>query len=40
MGDGLLVRGGELPELGDRGRDDLQGKIDVGLRGPATEAET
>src|SRR5438094_4423377 len=39
LGGGLLVRGGELAELGDGGGNDLQGKIDVGLRGLAAETE-
>ncbi len=39
MGDGFLVSRGELAELGDGGGDDLQGEIDVSLRGVAAEAE-
>src|SRR5215472_10431023 len=40
MSDSLLVGGGELAKLGDGGRDDLQGEVDVGLRCVASEAET
>src|SRR5205814_2236296 len=39
LGGGLLVRRGKLAELGDSGGNDLQGKIDVGLRGLAAETE-